>query len=160
MYERILVPLDGSDLAARVLPYVEELAQKFNSEILLFQSITPLSQLIIQIQSTGALEGAASMAESGVALAEEELNAAREAATSYLASVQARLTGLGLKASARVQEGSAGTAIIAHAAEVHATLLAMSTHGRGGLERLVFGSVTDDVLRHSRLPMLLIRSAG
>ncbi len=159
MYERILVPLDGSDLAARVLPYVEELAQKFNSEILLFQSITPLSQLIIQ-STSGTLEGAASMAESGVALAEEELQAAREAATSYLDSVQARLAGLGLKASARVQEGSAGTAIIAHAAEVHATLLAMSTHGRGGLERLVFGSVTDDVLRHSRLPMLLIRPAG
>lgn len=158
MYERILVPLDGSDLAARVLPYVEELAQKFGSEVLLFQTITPLSQLIIQ-STPGTMEGAASVAETGVQLAEEELVAERDAADAYLASVQARLTGMGLKASARVQEGSAGTAIIAYADESKATLLAMCTHGRGGLQRLVFGSVTDEVLRHSKLPMLLIRSA-
>ena len=158
MYERILVPLDGSNLAARVLPYVEELAQKFGSEVLLFQTITPLSQLIIQ-STPGTMEGAASVAETGVQLAEEELVAEREAADAYLASVQARLAGLGVKSTVRVQEGSAGTAIITYADQAHATLVAMSTHGRGGLERLVFGSVTDEVLRHSKLPLLLIRSA-
>lgn len=157
MYERILVPLDGSELAAKVLPYVQELAKRFGSQVVLFEAITPLSQLIIQA-TPGTIEGAAAVAETGVKLAEEELEAERAAANDYLGSVAAQFAAAGVNATATVQEGAAGGAILDCAKASGATMIAMCTHGRGGLERLVFGSVTDEVLRHSTLPMLLIRS--
>jgi nucleotide-binding universal stress UspA family protein len=59
-----------------------------------------------------------------------------------------------------VAEGEAADAIVEQAAENGANLIIMSSHGRGGLGRLVFGSVADAVLRHSPVPVLLLRSSN
>ena len=155
MFEQILVPLDGSELAERVLPYVEGLAKQFNSQITLLRAITPLEKLTLQTAGGGAL----SMPEAPVDIAEDILEAEREEATTYMQSMKDKLQGRGLKIETLILEQDSAPAIIDTAKSKNISLIAMCTHGRGGLGRLVFGSVTDEVLRKEKnIPLLLIRA--
>lgn len=160
MYDRILMPLDGSELAEAVEPYVLPIAEKFDSELILMQAVTPLSKLIGKIpppaaMAPGAMAPAAAEIDADAARAqvEAETRSARE----YLDSVSRRLQERGIRARTYVAEGDAAPAILEHASESDVSLITMSTHGRSGLGRAVFGSVADEVLRNSRLPVLLVR---
>ncbi len=144
MYRKILVPLDGSKLAEGVLPHVQALAKGLGSEVVLIRAVMPLS--------TGAT------AAVGLEAAAEAAKAERDQARSHLHSVVQRLKAEGLSVRAEVVEGEAGDAIIDYSRRHEMDLIAMSTHGRGGLRRLVYGSVADHVLRHAGTPVLLIRS--
>ncbi len=157
MYQKILVPLDGSSIAEGVLPHVKEVAKKFDAEILLLQTVPSMSQILLETAAT-TMEGSVSGAELGVEVADQQYTAIKHDAESYLGSVADRLKAEGLRATKYIVEGSAAAAILEFAKESKVDLIAMSTHGRGGLGRLVFGSVTDEVLRKGpHLPMLLIR---
>ena len=90
--------------------------------------------------------------------ASEALKAEREGARSYLEGVVGRLKAQKVKVQAEIVEGTAGDAIVEYAHHHGMDLIAMSTHGRSGLGRLVFGSVADQVLRQAGTPVLLIRS--
>lgn len=157
MYGKILVPLDGSKLAERVLPYVVELARRFDSEVTLIQVIAPLSKLVAE-SMPAALEPTGAAAGVGVEAASEALRAEREDAGSYLAKVARRLKGRQIKVRAEILEGVAGDTIVEYAHGHAMDLIAMSTHGRSGLLRLVFGSAADQVLRQAGTPVLLVRS--
>jgi nucleotide-binding universal stress UspA family protein len=151
MYERILVALDGSDLALRVLPHVEALARRFASHVTLLRAITPPSAII-----AGSAVGPTPVARPVVdptPLVEAE----RREATEHLEAVGLPLSDSGVNAEYEVREGDAAEVITRGAAELGADLIAMTTHGRGGLGRLVFGSVADAVLRGAPCPVLLVR---
>ena len=157
MYGKILVPLDGSKLAEVVLAYVQELARRFDSEVTLIQVIAPLSKLVAETMPAG-LEPTGAAASIGLEAAAEALKAEREDARSYLQGVAGRLKAQKIKVSAEVVEGRAGDTIVEYAHHHGMDLIAMSTHGRSGLLRLVFGSVADQILRQAGTPVLVIRS--
>jgi nucleotide-binding universal stress UspA family protein len=151
VYSRVLVPLDGSRLAEQVLPHAEALASGFGATILLLRATTPLEQLLT-----------AEAAAAGIALApvldpEPILAAEQEAARDYLEQVERRLGQLGLKVEREVVAARASDAIVERAAAQGADLIAMTTHGRSGLGRLLLGSTADEVLRHAPCPVLLVR---
>ncbi len=157
VYGKILVPLDGSKPAEVVLPYVQELARRFESEVTLIQVIAPLSKLVTEAMPVG-MEPSGAAAAVGLEAASEALRAEREDARSYLAAVAERLKAEKTEVRTEIVEGTAGDAIVDFAHQHGMDLIAMSTHGRSGLSRVVYGSVADQVLRQAGTPVLLIRS--
>ncbi|HLF79478.1 MAG TPA: universal stress protein [Dehalococcoidia bacterium] len=152
MFETIVVPLDGSELSEEALPLANEVAAKFGSRILLVRVVDSVAMLVAQ---TPALLDAPAAAAANVELIEEVAKAERDEATTYLAAVQAKLAGRFTEAI--IVEGGAAEEIGRVAAERGAGLVVMCTHGRGGLGRLLYGSVADAVLRHGATPVLLAR---
>jgi nucleotide-binding universal stress UspA family protein len=138
MLDRILIPLDGSALAESVLVQVRRLLARRDAELLLLQVVT--------------------LPPSNEADAGEPLDHLWSRATEYLQSVAGRLSSEGIRARTRVVEGFPAREILGAAKKEHADLIAMSTHGRTGIARWVFGSVTEKVLRGSPVPVLAIPS--
>lgn len=155
MFDTIVVPLDGSDLAEAALAQASELAVRIQSKLILVQAVDSLAQRMSQPPSLMESPGAAA---ASIDLLQEALDAEKESAEKYLSGKRDALAGQGVKAEAYVGEGPASDVILRLAADKGAGLITMSTHGRGGLGRLVFGSVADAILRHSQVPVLLIRS--
>ncbi len=138
MFARILVPLDGSALAERILPEVAELAKLHGAEILL-------------------LRVALAHKFPGADATEAQVHAVEEAER-HLAEVERQLAARGLTVSHAVRYGDAPEEILDHARAQRVDLIAMSTHGRTGILRLVLGSVAEAVLRASPMPVLLLRA--
>lgn len=144
MYKKILVTLDGSEVAESVLPHVRALAQCTGAEIVLLRVATlPMSQFVTP---------------NPVVAADYYLNDEAEA-QSYLWGKAAELKGAGLKVSTEVGVGPVGQTILDFAKNIDADLIAMATHGRGGLARFVIGSVADQIMRGSHVLVLLVRPA-
>lgn len=145
---RILVTLDGSKQSEAVIPYIEELASKLRSEVILLQVIAPDYHIY-----TGAGQ------EYGV-YAEQQLNSARALARDYLEELVTGMKQKGITAESRVTFGTAADEIIKFADALEAGLVAMSTHGRSGVSRWALGSVAERVLRAGSTPLLLVRTPG
>ena len=145
--QSITVPLDGSQLAASVLPVVMTIAQRLNLEIILFRAYElPAS----------AYYGS----EDYLPNYEELKNNLKKDVENYLSKEIAALKSHGLeKISFFVTEGSGPDEIISYAHKRPDTLIAMCTHGRSGVKRWVLGSVTEKVVRHSGDPVLVMRAA-
>lgn len=143
MYHRLLIPLDGSELAEQALAQVEHVAAD-GAHITLLQIIQPPLPVI-----------AAEMAVPLPTVSSEEL---RQEAETYLQTVASRLRDRPLAVQVAVVEGDAVAETIVQYARDHGhDLILMSTHGRGGLSRLVFGSVAEAVVRHAPCPVLIVR---
>jgi nucleotide-binding universal stress UspA family protein len=150
MYRRILVPLDGSRLAEEVLHHAVQVAQcGEGAEMALIQVISTATM----VAATDPM--AASGAEAAVTMQATE--AAEEEAAAYLQDVAARPELQGIAVKSVVTRGGAAREIVRYARENGIELIAMSTNGRSGLGRLIMGSVADEVVRESGLPILLIR---
>lgn len=145
MFKHILVPLDGSAFAEAALPYAQSLALHYQAEITLLRVIVPP-------RWPGALE-----AESPELI--ERLNkTAVQDATSYLQYQQESLQAQGLHVTAHIQNGEpAANLILDMAKEQNSDLIIMSTHGRSGLQRWMFGSVAERVVRQATIPIMLVR---
>ena len=151
MYDKILVPLDGSEFAERVIPRIEPLAEKLGSALVLLQVTTAIETLIAEI--TPGIAGSGGVAVDPTPIMEAEQASAAE----YLDALAVRLRAKGFKVEVDHPTGRAARAII-ESARVHgADLIAMTTHGRSGLGRMVFGSVAEEVLRHALCPVLVVR---
>jgi nucleotide-binding universal stress UspA family protein len=150
MFGRILVPLDGSDEAASAVPFAAELARRFGSTILLLE----------MVRTTGTTLALAADAASGAMtdphVIATEAEAREQAAEGYVSAVAEQLAGQGLDVSYTVGEGREGAGIADAAKREKVDLIVMATHARGTLGRLVFGSVTDDVVRHTTIPVLAV----
>jgi nucleotide-binding universal stress UspA family protein len=150
MFKKILVCLDGSDLAEKVLPFAKEQAERFESEMVLFMTV---SEPILITPGVPGIPGI----PLDTMNRENLLFAEKNAADTYLKSVADRiLSETKIKVSFESEIGSAGQAIIQYSADHGIELIALATHGRGGLGRVILGSVADYVIRHSDLPVLLI----
>jgi nucleotide-binding universal stress UspA family protein len=153
MYERILVALDGSDVAEQVLPHVEVLAEKFGSAVTLVQATTS-PEMLAAASAQGAAPAGPVVDPTPIVESE------RQEASEYLDAIAQRLRGRDLAVDAKQSEGPPGEVIVELAGRLGTDLIAMTTHGRGGLQRLVLGSVADQVLRHAPCPILLVRVSG
>lgn len=143
MFTHLLVPLDGSDLAEAALPTALAIASHFESEITLLCVARPPVLLT------------SDFTEVFVSLREEM----RQEAAAYIRSQEAVLQGQGCKVNGRVSEGdSVADTILDVADELGVDGIVMSTHGRGGVKRWVFGSVADKVLQQAKAPIILIRA--
>ena len=147
MYNTILVPLDGSKRAEAILPHMEELAGRYGAEVIFLQVVEPVPLVV-------GLQGAP------MVLPQQELDQRTKRAQSYLAARQVEFREKGIEARTRVTYGPVVEAIIKTAEREGADLIAMASHGRGGLSRVFYGSVAAGVLHRVDRPLLLIRSQG
>ena len=142
-YSRILVPLDGSLLAERVLPYARALANGFGGRVELLYVSSP------------APEGLADHAHGRYP---HQIDAnLRAEGLDYLHRVTPSISCVGVEVSCTVKAGDPELWIVEEAEKGPDTLIAMSTHGRSGAARLMLGSVTDKVLHSTSAPVLVIR---
>lgn len=142
LVKRILVPLDGSDLGAAAIPHAEALGRALGAELVLFQVLEPV----------------ASWAGSEVPYyITEPPEKRKNLAITYLDDVGKALRERGLKVSGVVAVGSPADRIVDYAKENAIDLIAISTHGRTGIGRWVFGSVTDKVLHAGDTAVLVVR---
>lgn len=146
MYKKILVPLDGSELAEKVLPHVTALAKASGAEVTL--------ATVVQF-TVGAVGAKLEAMPEAVA---ERKAALRVEALIYLEKVQRDLKGQGVTAHCAALEGDVASQIIAFAEQKGFDLLAMATHGRTGIDRFVMGSIAEKVVRGTVKPVLLVRS--
>ena len=152
MYRRILVPLDGSALGEAALPHAEALAEKFGAALTLLHATTPPATIAAAEAAAGVIPVVPVDLDPVTIATEEQEDAAR-----YLGGIAERLRARGLTVDVSEPEGDSAAAIVAVAGEQRADLIAMTTHGHGGLGRLVLGSVADEVVRHAPCPVLLVR---
>ena len=153
MLDKILVPLDGSELAAQILPVVEELAPRLSAEVILLQAVISSAEAMRE-----TLPGTGTTPELGIDIARQRVESETSSAERYLRTVRERLEAQGLKVNTAVCEGPPAAAILEQAKEQNASLIALATHGRSGLARAVMGSVADAVVRNSEAPVLLVRA--
>ncbi|WP_251343916.1 universal stress protein [Haloplanus halophilus] len=140
MYDAILLPTDGSEPAAAAVEHALGVAERFGATLHL-----------LYVVETDDLSHAAPE------LAIEELRETlRSEGESVLDDAAARATDRGVEATTAVVEGTAEDAILKYAAENGIDLLVMGTHGRGGLERYLVGSVTERVVRRAEVPVLVV----
>jgi len=152
MYERILVPLDGSQVAEVALDHAVEIARAANSRLVLFQALTLPS--LTSVLTSGTLNAEAEAAPFRLDMQGFELD--RNEADQYLTNVCSTLVGEGIGVSIATAQGDPAGAIVSYAKAADISLIVMSTHGSGGLSRPAFGSVAEQVVRNSPIPVLVI----
>jgi len=152
MYNKILVPLDGSELAECVLEHVRAIATGCRvSEVVLLTIVEQYE------------EGPAGITWGGVVSAEQVAAVAEKSqaeATDYTIKVANKLKEEGMAVRALVIQGKAADGILDYAQKNQVDLILMSTHGRSGPSRWAFGSIADRVIRHSRIPVLIVPPKG
>ena len=141
MYKKILVPLDGSPLAEAVIPHAEALAKSEGAEIIILR--------VPDLPAPDLFARNPAMANKLVEDMEIETD-------KYLQEEVDKLSKEGVKVSSLLREGPVPDTILAVAEETHADVIAMSTHGRTGIQRWLLGSVADKIIHHSHIPVMLI----
>jgi nucleotide-binding universal stress UspA family protein len=141
MYQRILVPLDGSKLAEQALPHAAIHAAQFGADIVLLRVLGPLPE--------------PTMTGRRVLRSAEE--ATTELARDYLEGVADGLREQGLPVQTTIIEGKPYLEIIRYAERNDVDLIVMSTRGFSGWSRWLLGSVTDRVVRGATVPLLLVQ---
>jgi nucleotide-binding universal stress UspA family protein len=145
MYKKILLPLDGSELAKKALVEAEKLANFLGAELILFQVVT-----FMPIYGSPELV-------TPLIIDEKQ----KEAAEKYLSNLAEELKKKGLRVTVMVRTGQqVAVEIIDFARESGVDLIVMCTHGRSGITRWMLGSVTLKLLTRGETPILLIRSKG
>ena len=146
IFKRILVPLDGSAAGEAALPVTQELARIMASELILFHVVQPAATWV-----------GYGMGASYVAIQEPEN--VKAAALAYLESVRKRVSSKGLSVNTVLEDGAPAERILEYSRNEAVDVIAISTHGRSGVSRWVFGSVTQKVLQFAQ-PAVLVVHAG
>ncbi len=148
MYKKIMVPLDGSQVAECVIPHIETIAKKSTTKVELVSVIEPL-----EIPTKGK-----------IALSDDEIKQieteGKKEAAKYLEQVSDQLTQAGIKVDTVILSGRAADRLVRYAVNNGVDLIIMATHGRSGISRLFWGSVAEKILRATDIPVLLIKTTG
>ncbi len=151
MFERVVLPLDGSKVGEAALPVIRLMAENrppgSKIKVTLIGVITLLRHWVVVGEASAP-----------VSYTEEELNIIKNRVTEYLEKTGENLKSENIEVSIIVKSGNAAEEILKAADQVNADLIAMSTHGRSGWRRAAFGSITDKVLHGSRMPVLMVRA--
>jgi nucleotide-binding universal stress UspA family protein len=149
MYEKVVVPLDGSELAECVLPHVEALAGNSGvKEVVLVRVYDPYR------------------IPSGVdnILSDEDMarvnSEQRSAAEKYLKDLAGRIRFGNIQPRWEVLKGQVAESLSDYARKNNFDLIVIATHGRSGISRWVWGSIADRILRSSCVPVLMVRAPG
>lgn len=158
MFKKVLVPIDGSEIADAALDSVARVATA-ETTVLLLQVVDSAERIIMQTTPAGYGLTGTSLTPGVV---DSVIEAQRNSATSHLASAEGRLTAAGVaNVETRILEGLPGDEIVRVATDEGCDLVVMGTHGRSGLTRAVMGSVADHVVRHlDGIPVMLINPPG
>ena len=166
--QKVLIPLDGSEFSQQILPTICDFFDPARTEIVLFKAIDPDS-VVTEVEASVA---STELVASAITQNASEYRRKREDAAKRtyqhgealahqheesMAKSNAALTELGFKVSTHAEVGAAGAEIIRFAGTAGVDLIAMVTHGRTGLTRLLMGSIAEEVLRNSPVPVLLLR---
>lgn len=144
MFHRVLVPVDGSTTAYAALKQAMEIAKAFGADLTLVTVIDPFPFIAVG-------------ADYGYAQA-TFVNAARTEASAHIKAARELTLGEGLTVEGIVEENARSWRGIINAAESNkADLIVMGSHGRSGLDKLVMGSVVQNVLQRTSLPVLVVR---
>jgi len=154
VFERIVVPLDGSRLSAQAVPYASEIGKRFDTELILVRVLSP-SGLAVVPQTTSIESALATDIIAQEARVKDVDNAAN--AKRYLMNWAQALKTQGVKVSYQVTIGSPAKSIMELASAQQASLIVMMSHGRGWFKRAIMGSVADEIVRGSSIPVLIIR---
>lgn len=147
MYKKILVPLDGSGFSEVVLPHVCELAKRAGAQVILLRVIpTPVYNTIFATTSS-------------IPVQRNPEYDSRTQAETYLSQVALDRIPADIETQLEVSGGPTADVILDYAAGQRVDLIAMTTHGRSGLSRLVMGSVAEEIVQRSHVPVLLVRPA-
>ena len=145
MYKKILVPLDGSKTAEGVLSHAKALAYSEGAEIVLLNvAANPAQEFAFE-----------DPAIAGYSVADQE-----QKATRYMNKLCDELKTAGFKVSCHLREGSPANTILKVAEEMNVDVIAMSTHGRSWPANWLIGSVAERVVRHSKVPVMMVRTTG
>jgi nucleotide-binding universal stress UspA family protein len=147
-FKKILVPLDGSPFSEASIPYVKELAKGTGGEIILLRVSEPP---VLPADRSPAIKP--SWEEYRDILLAEIQRQAEE----YLQGIKANLGKSGIKARSQATLGKAAESILQVAQKEDINLIAMTTHGRTGVSRWVYGSVASRIVEESLQPVMLIR---
>ena len=146
MYKKILVPLDGSDRAEAILPHVEELAKRYDSQVI-FVRVVEGDYFVPGYQEVVDISGY-----------EQEYARRKKEVETYLEDVNRRFSAKGLNTKAVISYDSVVQSILNTAEAEEADLIAVASHGRSGLARAFYGSVASRILKNINKPLLIIRS--
>ena len=144
MYKTILVPLDGSKRAENILKHVEQLAFCYGSKVIFFQVLKPPTRADYAIPHPE--------------LYERQLDDQLREAKLYLDGHKGQLMEKNIASTTKVVFGPVVKEILHVAEQEKADLIAICSHGRGGLSRLFYGSVASGVLNRADRPLLIIRA--
>ncbi|MGD9842032.1 MAG: universal stress protein [Steroidobacteraceae bacterium] len=146
MYQKILVPIDGSETAARGLAEAIKLASNQHSTIRLVHVV---NELMVVASYEGTIYSG------------ELITALRESGEKLLDVARHKVADAGVPVESELIEahgGQAGKTIAADAERSQADLIVLGTHGRRGLSRVVMGSDAEQVVRTAKVPVLLVRT--
>ncbi len=144
MYHKILVPLDGSKRAEKILPHVEELAIRYKAKVIFLQ--------VVEYKTITTPEGAF------INLSDQEFDQAKEQAEKHLEGIQGVFRAKNIESRIQVTYGPVVEGILNMAAQEGVDLIALASHGRSGLSRVFYGSVAAGLLHRVDRPLLIIRS--
>jgi nucleotide-binding universal stress UspA family protein len=151
MLEKILVCLDGSAPAERILPFITPEAVAQHSKLILL-SVIDLPETVIPFSIPGS--PAVPITTQG---AIKRTFTEEKSADDYLNGQAQSLQAKGLDVDYVIQSGVAGETIVNYARDNDCTLIAIATHGHGGFRRFALGSTADYVVHHSAVPVLTVR---
>jgi nucleotide-binding universal stress UspA family protein len=141
VYKRALVPLDSSIVAEGIIPFILEIAGPLNLDVALLRVVVPMPPTVV---------------DAGPVVI-GDINELRGEAEAYLVPFATELRANGVRATTEVRCGEPVAEILAAVQEAKADLIIMTTHGRSGFGRLLFGSVAEAVLRRADVPVFLMR---
>jgi nucleotide-binding universal stress UspA family protein len=150
MFKKILVCLDGSQLAEQIVPYVLSEALAFKSKVILLKVLSIPSLLTPDLPG---FPGVPVHTSSTLDKVVKEKDRAKE----YLEQISQPLRKKGLRVECITLEGPPGSTITSYANENKVDLIAIATHGHSGLRHLLFGSVAEVVIRDASVPILMIK---
>ncbi len=166
MYQKIVVPLDGSELAECILQHVEGLAKESDREIILVsvtERVTGYRPIIAAHEKQTEMVASAEfhlVQPQPVPVLPEAVGKMQRQAQRYLDKIAKRLGKQGIKVRTEVLLGNPAHEIINYAEQNKADLIVIASHGRSGISRWAFGSVADKILRASSIPVLIARPPG
>ena len=147
MFKHLLVTLDGTPRGESVIPYATDVARSMHAQLTLLRVIDSSTA---DWSERGAI---------GKASADETIRSLfADQAEAYLERVASQVALAGVTVHTKVGQGLPARQIVATAKELGVDAIAMSTHSRRGVSRLMFGSVAEQVLHETSLPVLLVRS--
>jgi nucleotide-binding universal stress UspA family protein len=148
MYRKIMVPLDGSQLAECVLSHVEAFAKGSQMQEVVFVRV---------FEPFRPAGGDFAVSEENIARLDSEHKAAAE---KYLKELMSRLNLGGVKSRWEVLTGRVAESLADYATKNNIDLIVIATHGRSGVSRWVWGSVADRILHSAGVPVLMVRAPG
>jgi nucleotide-binding universal stress UspA family protein len=162
MFQKIMVPLDGSKLAECALTYAETLAQNCSATEVVLVSIT--ERLVGRTRAPEAQEAFLRSDKAGLGQVGSETAVTFGKMTGqawrYLDKVEKKMKAKGIPVRSQVLMGNPAESITKFAEEEGIDLIVMSSHGRSGPSRWALGSVTDKVFRATCVPVLMVRAPG